>query len=534
MSYTPPLEAETTGFKTTTPLTAATTLIYNSPLLEVDGYTQVQTEVFSDQDGTMTFEFLSDAGGTDVVRTLVVPYTASNGYQLFAAPAFTNYVRYEFNNNSGSDQTDFYFTTKLLTTSLSPQTLRADGFIASAMMTNLTRSIVTGQQPDGDYVNNKADGLAFNTSTPLGIGATYTSPWVDTDGYNVIQIHIESDVVSDDRGIDVQFTNNVQGTPSPLIVEEFFYTFSQKDIDRGYLELDFPTKMDGFRFIYTNGSVAQSSFIIEADLRTNATPNRYSTGGALIVGDFKKEVALGNVPNYTGSSKFGLVTTTDAADPERTVWAMANDDAINVLDRKTFPTATGTLHMASTNSGDTAKEITIVYCDANNIKRVVTGNLNGQTPVSLGVTAIDANTAFITEPNGSLLGDVYISLNSSYTSGVPTTLSDTICFIPQADGRSQQATFRVPNNTRMLLETVYITITRASGSPGSALIKLKHKPNGKAEYTLRPYSCTTSNIIDRKEDLVFEQGDLIEFTVANVSDTDTDVNVVFDYELLEI
>tara|TARA_R110002020_G_scaffold23658_6_gene78635 strand:- start:700 stop:1581 length:882 start_codon:yes stop_codon:yes gene_type:complete len=153
MAYQPILPAESSGFKTTTILTAGTSLVYNSPLLDSNGYTQVQTEVFADQDGTMTFEFLSDAGGTDVVRTLIVPYTAANGYQLFAAPAFTNYIRYEFDNDSGSDQTDFYFTTKLLTRSLSPQTLRIDGFLAPAMMANVSRAVIVGQDAGGAFNN---------------------------------------------------------------------------------------------------------------------------------------------------------------------------------------------------------------------------------------------------------------------------------------------------------------------------------------------------------------------------------------------
>jgi hypothetical protein len=168
MSYTPNQQAEKVGFLTTTPLSASG--VYTSSLIDANGWSQVQTEVNSDQDGTMLFEFCSDAAGTDVVRSLTVPFVAANGYQLFGAPAFTNYIKYTFTNNSGSSQTDFYFTTKLLSTALSPQTLRADGFISSAMMTNLNRSIIVGTDVAGNYrnVGTDAEGhLKVHVDEPL-------------------------------------------------------------------------------------------------------------------------------------------------------------------------------------------------------------------------------------------------------------------------------------------------------------------------------------------------------------------------------
>jgi hypothetical protein len=322
---------------------------------------------------------------------------------------------------------------------------------------------------------------------------------------------------------------------TPAVRESHFFTFSQSDVDKGFLELEFPPKLVGYRVVYTNGSVTQTSFLIQSDLKTNGDNARYNSGGALITGDFKKEVALGNIPNYLGGSKFGLVQDLDGADAESTVWALANDTEVNKVVRKTFPTASGTLYMCSTSASDTAKEITLQYHDANNIKQSVSVDLNGQTSVDCGVTALDCNVAFITEPDGALVGDIFITLTDNFSAGgVPNTLSDTIAFIPQAAGRTQQATMRVPADTNLLLETMYITCARASGSDGSAVVYLRHKPAGKAWYVLRPYVITNQNIIDRKEDLTFGEGDFIEITVDDISDADTTINVVFDYELVQI
>ena len=117
MTYSPQQQAEKTGFVTDTPL-AIGGIFTLSPLLNVDGYSQVQTEIRADQDGTIDIRFCSDLAGTDTVRSLSIPYIASDGFQLYASPAFANYVEYKFINTSGVAQTDFYFTTKLCCTTI--------------------------------------------------------------------------------------------------------------------------------------------------------------------------------------------------------------------------------------------------------------------------------------------------------------------------------------------------------------------------------------------------------------------------------
>lgn len=140
-----------TGFVTTALLANGAT--YTSAILDVSDKTQVQTEVLASHDGTITISFCSDAAATDVVRSLTIPYVAANGYQLFAAPAFVDYIKYEFKNNGGVTQTDFYFTTKLLETALQPQVLGADAFISPSMVATLNRNIIVGQDGNGSFSN---------------------------------------------------------------------------------------------------------------------------------------------------------------------------------------------------------------------------------------------------------------------------------------------------------------------------------------------------------------------------------------------
>jgi hypothetical protein len=145
------LAAETTAFLTTSLLASGAS--FSSGVLDASGRTQVQTEINASHDGTIDISFCSDAAGLDVVRSLSIPYIAANGYQFFAAPAFVNFIKYEFTNNAGVTQTDFYYTTKFLTTSLSPQLLTTNAFIASAMVASLGRNIIVGQTGAGNFEN---------------------------------------------------------------------------------------------------------------------------------------------------------------------------------------------------------------------------------------------------------------------------------------------------------------------------------------------------------------------------------------------
>jgi hypothetical protein len=147
--------SEVTGFVTTASVAAGAT--YDSGYLDAAGYSQVQTEILSDKDGTINIQFCADAAGADVVRSLTIPYVAANGYQFFAAPAFVNYIRYRFTNDEGADTTDFYYTTKFLTTALSPQLLTTNAFISPAMVATLNRNIIVGQDPQGTFRNSSVD-----------------------------------------------------------------------------------------------------------------------------------------------------------------------------------------------------------------------------------------------------------------------------------------------------------------------------------------------------------------------------------------
>lgn len=126
---------------------------YDSGVLALSPmHSQVQTSVEADQDGTITINWFTDAAGSNNVRVLTIPYTASDNFQMFAAPAFTPFVQYIFANDSGSNQTDFHFDTKFLRRAINPQLLRVDGPVVGGMVASVSRSLITASN-GSNYVN---------------------------------------------------------------------------------------------------------------------------------------------------------------------------------------------------------------------------------------------------------------------------------------------------------------------------------------------------------------------------------------------
>ena len=523
------------GFQTTANLASGAT--FSSDVIDAQGYTQVQTHIVCDNDGTLGFKFCSTSncsgttvGQNGVERYLSVPYLASTGFQLYSAPAFTPYVQYTFTNGGTGTTTQLFFETKLLTKSLSGQLLGVNSFISPSMVGNLVRSVATGKQPDGDFVNAVADGTGFVTETPLLSGQTYTSPWIDTDGFNSISLFISADVPGSIDGLTVQFTDDVQAG-TPIVRQTLNYSFTQFDVDRGYLELDFVPKLDGFRVSFTNGSTDQSNFFLQSDLRVNKDNNKYTTGGALIVGDFKTEVALGLVPNNFLGTKFGTVSKIDTADADVTVWALADDARSPRVDRKTFSTTADTIYISSSSASDNGIKITTIVNDSNNDLKQYETIISGQTPVSIGVSGLDCNTAFVSGDDQTLAGDVYITLGSDHTSGIPNDLTKILAFVPQAAQRTQQATFRVPNGSKMIIDSIHCNIAVGTGN-ASAQLFLRVKPQGGSWYILRPYNLTTSSTIERNETIVLDEGTFVEFYM-DVSANDVDMTTIFRYQLID-
>ena len=243
--------------------------LYDSGIKTLDTYTQVVTKIEVDQDCGMRFIWYSDLAGTTTIRTLGPSYSAASGYDYLSAPAFGPYVRYTIAPSTGITTQDMFFETEFTRTSIHPQLFTLNSGIFGSMISQLTRSVTVGKQPDGDFVNLPADGSAFATTDDdlLSAGENYTSVWTDTDGYNAIELFVKASHISVVDGILVEFSDDIQG--SQIIRGTKLYSFTAEDIAEGFKTIYLSPALDGFRVIYINGDTAQTDFYMEATCRIN-------------------------------------------------------------------------------------------------------------------------------------------------------------------------------------------------------------------------------------------------------------------------
>lgn len=473
--------------------------------------------------GTLVMQFSHD--GATVARAITVNVADVASASPRTLGTIARYFRVVY-TNGGQAQTTFSLQTMFHSSQVNLVSRLEDG-LDNVDVINV-RSVPTGQQPDGDFVNAKADGTAFTDETPLAATATFNSDWIDTDGFISIELFISTDQLSSVGGIVVQYTDDVQGASTVRATDT--YSFAQEDIDRGYLALSFPTRLDGFRVQYTNGSVGQVSFFIQADLRTNSSPLRTDQSGALITGDFQLEVALGNIPNHANGTKFGSVYDIDSADTQpATIWRAA--DSGSTYTRKTFATVAANLWVASTDNTDTA-EITLIVNDANNDLATVTVTLTGNTPVDTGVSALDCNTAYVSGADQTLGGNVWITNANNFTAGGRAAdPTEVMAFIPAGDNRTQQAAYRVPRDTTMVIRETHASMQAGTGQ-AAAKVKMLVKPPGGSWYTLRPYALTNQISLERPEVITLSAGTFVELVIDDVASNNTDTVVIFNYDLI--
>ena len=533
MAYSPAVRSTVNADNsTTTPL--GPTVTYIGTWADVEVWNSISVLISGTAvgaaNGTLTMQFSHD--GATVARAITVNVADVADASPRTLGTIARYFRVRYDNGAKA-QTTFSLQTMFHSSQVNLVS-RLDQDLTGMDDVQNVRSVPTGQQPDGDFVNAKADGTAFTDENLLLATETFNSDWIDTDGFVAIELFISTDELSSVGGIVVQYTDDVQGATVARATDT--YSFTQEDIERGYLALSFPTRLDGFRVQYTNGASNQGSFFIQADLRTNSSPLRTDQSGALITGDFQLEVALGNIPNHSNGTKFGSALSIDGSDVPVTVWRPADGNRrTGAFSHKVFATVAQNVWVASTDNADTA-EITLVLNDASNDLVEVAVTLTGNTPVDTGVSALDCNTAFVSGADQTLAGDVWVMRSNNFGAGAPAgepsagSEADTLAFIPSGDQRTQQAVYRVPANTTMVVREVHAASAISTGN-GRTSLKMRVKPDGGSWYTLRPYIMSTNFVLERPEVMTFAAGTFVEFFIDEASNG-TDTTVIFNYDLI--
>ena len=328
-----------------------------------------------------------------------------------------------------------------------------------------------GTQPDGDFAVNRADGSLFATAVNLAAGATYTSSWFDTDGYGTLEIFVKADVPSAVKGLKIEFTGDTQA--DPVVVQATEYReFKSSDVRIGFTIWHIRPKLDGVRLTYTNGSLAQTSVFIEVVARVEPEVKLENSAGAVITGDFSREVALGTVSNYNQNTKFGRNPEVDTGTPAD-IWGGGR----NTLGLHSYTgfnaTANENLSTASSSVSDVGALVssgTVTTSDLNNV--------------------IDSSATFISD--GVSVGDIVLNDTRGtygYVTAIPSETQLTVfTMISTSTGRYDN-----------ILGNTYRVAT--ASSTGAAVIRVQRILNSDYEPQINKFvilngTSTVSTIVD--------------------------------------
>lgn len=502
---------------------------YVSGILDTNGFTQIQLSLFANTTGIFTGQWFADSAGTNVVRNFVVPYTATGTLQNSSAPVFSRYFKFHYTNGDTA-QTNFFTEFKFLTGAISSQTLGVESFIASSMVCNLSRNVSVGKKPDGDYVNVPADGSAFSTTTNLLATSDYTSSWVDTDGWNSIEIFITADQESAEDGIVIEFTDD-SGADTPIVRGNRKFTYTANNVEKGSVVYRVAPVLDGFRIRYTNGTVDQTSFYLDATLKTNSSNNLYNSSQALEVADFLSEVAIGNISNYSIDTKFGRNPGIDTGSVPEDIW-----EAGGVYTGQPSDFTPATVDIVSTSENDSSTDTGARVMRFFGLKTTTDTEytyeditLNGTNAVTSSDTWWRINRAYIKQAGSGEENAGTISITSN---GVGSPLFATI--IP---GRNQTeiAAYTVPFNKVVLIKNIKLYASRSGDNITLATVSFRVKDNG--VYRSRAvYDVSSGYIINdsRLGGIRLGAGADIKMTVESVSANSTVINGSFEYILINV
>ncbi len=239
-----------------------------SPLLDMEGVDKWQGEFGSGVAGlTQVIETSNDAAFAEFTVTSSTQIDVT--FQLFNVIVRQRYLRIRWQNNTGSPVSGCYAAIKASygssdKLSVFPLNVAPTDFSQAA----LVQAVTKGQKPDGGYVNTPADGMLYETSTPLSAAASVVIGPFDTEGFKSIELYIATDQVSATNGIVVEYTSHLNAV-SPTYYPGQTFTLGADAVASGFVAKRFSPVLGGFRISYTNGGSPQGAFYLALRVKNN-------------------------------------------------------------------------------------------------------------------------------------------------------------------------------------------------------------------------------------------------------------------------
>lgn len=251
---------------------------------DVTNYTTVAIAILgslSTATGTLYMDLSTDGGTTFTT----VPFIVSD--LTFDLPHILNvvesHIRIRYVNDTTAQTGTFSLQTKYSNGQELGLSNKMGDIINAKTEGQIVKSVTTGADPNGNYINIATDGYvdAGSTTTPLGAGAAFDTGCIDINGHQ----QIITDILSDQDGTlvgtwynDLACTDLVRTFTRPYLASEGFVYFSA------------PVFARYFKYVYTNGATPQTDFSLNTKLNVKAI-----SGQILGINDFIPENVVANL-----------------------------------------------------------------------------------------------------------------------------------------------------------------------------------------------------------------------------------------------
>lgn len=309
------------------------------------------------------------------------------------------------------------------------------------------------------YLPNQNKVSTLNSSTtPLNASDVFTGTGEDVSQYSSVIVAVKTD---QDGTYTIQFSND--NTNWDSVLTRYYRTGQIEPPHR------FTITRKYCRVVFTNTSASnqtylrlQTTFGNKQDLNIPSDSTMSQDYDSLSVRptDFKYEAALGRRQGYTTWNKWAYNPDIDIG--TETVWSTGGTFTRIVTAR--------TLSIVSTSANDTsagtgARTIGITGVDANWNEQTVVVTLNGTTPVVTTETWLGVNRISVYSAGSG-------GTNAGVITATATTEATIQSEIPVGLGTTQTGFFFVPQNHQVLMDWLYVSLYKASGTPPNITVKM--------------------------------------------------------------
>jgi len=300
-----------------------------------------------------------------------------------------------------------------------------------------------------------------SSSTLLTAGSTFTGTWEDVSAFDAITLAAATD---QDGSLILEFSPDGTNTDSTLT--RYYRTGEINPPHRFTVTRKFA------RVKFTNTSASDQTY-----LRLQTMLGSYTDLNAPIDGtlsndfdaivtrptDYQTEVALGRRQGSTAWQKFGYNDDVDTASAE--VVAEFGGAFTPITSATTLDLVSSSANDDGSPAGTGANSVIVYGVDANHNSLIEVVTLNGTTTVTTSNSFLGVNRVSL-YVSGSLQG------NAGKITVTATTGGATWATIPAGEGTTQQVIFHTQADHVALIDTIFLSSQKVSGSGASVTFKL--------------------------------------------------------------